>query len=163
MPNYPFIWNFYSHAPYGTWQNRLRTLIEQYHFYSHAPYGTWLLGWRFWFLFWYFYSHAPYGTWPILSFVFVNYFLFLLTRPLRDVTFQNHLLLALTNISTHTPLTGRDKLIRFLWSVTLNFYSHAPYGTWQKVVIISAVSVYFYSHAPYGTWHWPISSVIPVW
>ena len=163
MPNYPFIWNFYSHAPYGTWQNRLRTLIEQYHFYSHAPYGTWLLGWRFWFLFWYFYSHAPYGTWPILSFVFVNYFLFLLTRPLRDVTsfafasalalqflltrplrdvtFQNHLLLALTNISTHTPLTGRDKLIRFLWSVTLNFYSHAPYGTW----------------------HWPISSVIPVW
>ena len=39
---------------------------------------------------------------------------FLLTRPLRDVTFQNHLLLALTNISTHTPLTGRDKLIRFL-------------------------------------------------
>ena len=78
----------------------------------------------------YFYSHAPYGTWPMrgndvkypMSFLLTRplrdvtfldwrfwfYLVFLLTRPLRDVTISEIEAYNNNCISTHTPLTGRD-------------------------------------------------------
>ena len=86
---------------------------NQYYFYSHAPCGTWH---------WLclicppdidFYSHAPCGTWHLmLNFIWV-FISFLLTRPLRDVTF-----------SFSAPE-----------SVLSDFYSHAPCGTWRHIWI----------------------------
>ena len=54
---------------------------------------------------------------------------FLLTRPSRDVTkhcvvsYHNH------DISTHTPLAGRDRPIFPAMQKKIHFYSHAPRGT----------------------------------
>ena len=42
---------------------------------------------------------------------FVSILLFLLTRPLRDVTYNHYTLVFLFYISTHTPLAGRDKTV----------------------------------------------------
>ena len=54
---------------------------------------------------------------------------FLLTRPLRDVTYLLGKIILVVLISTHTPLTGRDGE-NHIGSVSVdNFYSHAPYGT----------------------------------
>ena len=144
-----------------------------------------------------FYSHAPYGTWLPDSENGVNPLLFLLTRPLRDVTRGRLARLVITNrflltrplrdvtcssvlacgsssISTHTPLTGRDRIPWWytdhktisthtpltgrdarefgLPQARENFYSHAPYGTWQFFVTLTFDRSNFYSHAPYGTW-----------
>ena len=55
--------------------------------------------------------------------------IFLLTRPLRDVTVLNGEQNDETFISTHTPLTGRDLCELRYQSLIDNFYSHAPYGT----------------------------------
>ena len=122
-----------------------------------------------------FYSHAPYGTWLPDSENGVNPLLFLLTRPLRDVTRGRLARLVITNrflltrplrdvtcssvlacgsssISTHTPLTGRDAREFGLPQARENFYSHAPYGTWQFFVTLTFDRSNFYSHAPYGTW-----------
>ena len=81
-----FLLDFYSHAPYGTWLNPVFEDATGRNFYSHAPYGTWpfLIG-VFDFI-WYFYSHAPYGTWPFRKLKRIIIIVFLLTRPLRDVT-----------------------------------------------------------------------------
>ena len=55
---------------------------------------------------------------------------FLLTRPLRDVTACCRWLLEQRGISTHTPLTGRDRYaLACNFPLISNFYSHAPYGT----------------------------------
>ena len=44
------------------------------------------------------------------SFTNPSAIIFLLTRPLRDVTFQHRDYKIVDHISTHTPLTGRDML-----------------------------------------------------
>ena len=54
---------------------------------------------------------------------------FLLTRPLRDVTISIKLLTCLIRISTHTPLAGRDRLQLGYDNYPFYFYSHAPCGT----------------------------------
>ena len=145
--------NFYSHAPYGTWPDIARRLYPDIDFYSHAPYGTWLCtGFKI-FSCSNFYSHAPYGTWLWTKEYHLSVLQFLLTRPLRDVTILcrtfftiSQFLLTrplrdVTNylphhrrylwISTHTPLTGRDKPSLSMDMTLWNFYSHAPYGTWR--------------------------------
>ena len=87
-----------------------------------------------------FYSHAPYGTWQtitingydIVKFLLtrplrdVTHFvmscgkiwIFLLTRPLRDVTYSQRHRSGEPDISTHTPLTGRDRYILYLCNGT---------------------------------------------
>ena len=59
----------------------------------------------------------------------VLHFRFLLTRPLRDVTHLIDSHSVLTAISTHTPLAGRDDIIMYYPFAFKNFYSHAPCGT----------------------------------
>ena len=56
-----------------------------------------------------FYSHAPYGTWRYNRVSRDTAIGFLLTRHLRDVTHLLCRIIRLSEISTHTPLTGRDK------------------------------------------------------
>ena len=58
-------WNFYSHAPCGTWRCHNPQTWD-----SHSD----------------FYSHAPCGTWPRSDACHPPTFTFLLTRPMRDVT-----------------------------------------------------------------------------
>ena len=59
----------------------------------------------------------------------VLHFRFLLTRPLRDVTHLIDSHSVLTAISTHTPLAGRDIFPSAFPLRRLYFYSHAPCGT----------------------------------
>ena len=100
------------------------------HFYSHAPYGTWL-AWRNPLArFKNFYSHAPYGTWRNSTGKSVNYKVISTHTPLTGRDFAFVCTVQLVAISTHTPLTGRDMTALKLIKISLNFYSHAPYGTW---------------------------------
>ena len=79
--------------------------------------------------------------------------IFLLTRPLRDVTPDEPKPDEPKPISTHTPLTGRDCFWGGRFSKRFHFYSHAPYGTWPISPIQNTIANgNFYSHAPYGTW-----------
>ena len=126
--------NFYSHAPYGTWQFFVTLTFDRSNFYSHAPYGTWRGYYMFIDLEFNFYSHAPYGTWRYSPSFSTHCSRFLLTRPLRDVTSANHPYIQLCSISTHTPLTGRDMRMAKPLREQVNFYSHAPYGTWPYIL-----------------------------
>ena len=54
---------------------------------------------------------------------------FLLTRPSRDVTTYGGSYMETSNISTHTPLAGRDMIAEKMEKLFENFYSHAPRGT----------------------------------
>ena len=54
---------------------------------------------------------------------------FLLTRPLRDVTIAVHTVIIGVEISTHTPLAGRDQNLDYVQNDIDDFYSHAPCGT----------------------------------
>ena len=55
-----------------------------------------------------FYPHPPRGTRPLPGYSADYISTFLLTRPSRDVTDSQSRRLSLCNISTHTPLAGRD-------------------------------------------------------
>ena len=145
--------DFYSHAPYGTWRVKVFLSSSRNHFYSHAPYGTWHILLSQTLLQSYFYSHAPYGTWRSSTGITRLSIIFLLTRPLRDVTPDEPKPDEPKPISTHTPLTGRDCFWGGRFSKRFHFYSHAPYGTWPISPIQNTIANgNFYSHAPYGTW-----------
>ena len=99
--------------------------------------------------------------------------LFLLTRPLRDVTLlmvhgscpydiSTHtpltgrdgllwLPLSSAAISTHTPLTGRDPAaVEVQFSTTIS--THTPLtGRDRRIYLMIVALIDFYSHAPYGT------------
>ena len=165
---------FYSHAPYGTWRFCKSKGLCKIYFYSHAPYGTWLsLSLKCYYPL-HFYSHAPYGTWPAWEPFPLAIEIFLLTRPLRDVTISFSFSSSWSYISTHTPLTGRDHItpilcLRFListhtpltgrdWLPGPFFHipaisTHTPL-TGRDLVCgrVPRTTGYFYSHAPYGTW-----------
>ena len=55
--------------------------------------------------------------------------IFLLTRPLRDVTQLIYQITEGIDISTHTPLAGRDYVDGDVLALPCDFYSHAPCGT----------------------------------
>ena len=175
-------WDFYSHAPYGTWQYSLYPRRLCWHFYSHAPCGTWLQGRGTLTIEYNFYSHAPCGTWQGFLQSEGLVLTFLLTRPLRDVTWLEDTDPEYINISTHTPLAGRDLIRETKDSQCGDFYSHAPCGTWRRKHsgISRRISIsthtplagrdktlhlqwlwpgHFYSHAPCGTWH---TATIPI-
>ena len=122
------------------------------------------------FVMWNFYSHAPCGTWPNRADVICLNTLFLLTRPLRDVTCQMEKAAVTDLISTHTPLAGRDSVI---WIVRMyhiisthtplagrdtaedilksspnNFYSHAPCGTWRSIDVMDRYGFTISTHTP---------------
>ena len=60
--------------------------------------------------------------------IHLKYPIFLLTRPSRGVTKMADAEEDYTEISTHTPLAGRDCLIPQGGTVEYHFYSHAPRG-----------------------------------
>ena len=76
---------------------------------------------------------------------------FLLTRPLRDVTIALCPRDSIVPISTHTPLAGRDQVVR----AVREFFcisTHTPLAG-RDVVYLTGLAneIYFYSHAPCGT------------
>ena len=76
---------------------------------------------------------------------------FLLTRPLRDVTYLLGKIILVVLISTHTPLTGRDGDY-FRNVIFCEISTHTPLTGRDGENHIGSVSVdNFYSHAPYGT------------
>ena len=56
----------------------------------------------------------------------------------------------ITDISTHTPLAGRDCPFDSCCLQRADFYSHAPRGARHLTTSPSRLSNYFYSHAPRG-------------
>ena len=82
---------------------------------------------------------------PSLSFVF------LLTRPLRDVTHCNKHFAFAFRISTHTPLAGRDEALSSE-NAELKISTHTPLAGRDAIIpTVSEDICYFYSHAPCGT------------
>ena len=79
------------------------------------------------------------------------YNLFLLTRPLRDVTSVKNKLSEIGSISTHTPLAGRD--ITGIQDLTVTVIStHTPLAGRDINGFIPIMDAWnFYSHAPCGT------------
>ena len=124
--------NFYSHAPYGTWQHQHRWLTAEMDFYSHAPYGTWQVTAPFTNRCRPISTHTPLtGRDPPYAET-QNYVSISTHTPLTGRDGSDRPCPGCQNISTHTPLTGRDvssQTWHFYWNY---FYSHAPYGTWRK-------------------------------
>ena len=75
-----------------------------------------------------FYSHAPRGARHIEYWNKRPDFTFLLTRPSRGATITSRVVYTDSDISTHTPLAGRDNMIVPEAVTSINFYSHAPRG-----------------------------------
>ena len=107
------IQHFYSHAPRGTWRDKLQGILNSKDFYSHAPRGTWLRkclknpGHHGFLL------TRPSRDVTDLSPVHRWSSWFLLTRPSRDVTFFLDTPISRPQISTHTPLAGRDIVVLY--------------------------------------------------
>ena len=77
---------------------------------------------------------------------------FLLTRPLRDVTEITGMKIGYDAISTHTPLAGRDHLSSPFPSGFWPISTHTPLAGRDQTISLSHHSLkYFYSHAPCGT------------
>ena len=64
-----------------------------------------------------------------LARIWLNVLRFLLTRPSRDVTEDLDKRVKTLEISTHTPLAGRDYASNVYTYADADFYSHAPRGT----------------------------------
>ncbi len=60
-------------------------------------------------------------------------------------------------ISTHTPLTGCNRVSTSGTTGSFNFYSHTPHGVQRNKYFISFYPNNFYSHTPHGVQHWNIS------
>ncbi len=99
-----------------------------------------------------FYSHAPCGTWHICPDNSNTSGIFLLTRPLRDVTSSSVISHSFTvDFYSHAPC-GTWRCPAMQGCPAMHFYSHAPCGTWQTLTSTREVYMHFYSHAPCGTW-----------
>ena len=98
-----------------------------------------------------FYSHAPRGARHFSDTPYSRHIEFLLTRPSRGATCKRILQFEKMEISTHTPLAGRD---------TVGAVSHEKPGEFLltrpsrgATIAIGGAGVYvknFYSHAPRG-------------
>ena len=100
---------------------------------THTP-----LAGRDWSVYWLsfeafnFYSHAPRGARRMSRINVLILLKFLLTRPSRGATYFNYNMWYYIIISTHTPLAGRDFLVKRSRTNYQNFYSHAPRGARLK-------------------------------
>ena len=83
-------------------------------------------------------SHAPCGARRHVIHQFNIIFLFQLTRPLRGATAQLWRGYIRCDISTHTPLAGRDRCVVPLVPVAVDFNSHAPCGARREGRMICA-------------------------
>ena len=110
--------DFNSHAPCGARPVLRRRQQHIRHFNSHAPCGARLLA-----------VNADRRAVP-----------FQLTRPLRGATRGLALIRMMEEISTHTPLAGRDKIGAGRVTNRGNFNSHAPCGA-RQIGISGDISV----------------------
>ena len=120
--------DFYSHAPCGARPCSQYARAHSEHFYSHAPCGARRMDTTCW----------------------SRTMAFLLTRPLRGATFANLGEQPVLNISTHTPLAGRDDL-DFYYLPVPGISTHTPLAgrdCSQSYCLGSLEN--FYSHAPCG-------------
>ena len=78
---------------------------------------------------------------------------FLLTRPLRDVTMGEQGKFQHSDISTHTPLAGRDKVIPENTALGQVISTHTPLAGRDDCTVLTGLKCtqHFYSHAPCGT------------
>ena len=100
--------DFYSHAPRGARLIEIGKCLEAANFYSHAPRGARPDGRARHGAVIDFYSHAPRGARQNTESAHMARSQFLLTRPSRGATPQPNTLMHIPEISTHTPLAGRD-------------------------------------------------------
>ena len=76
---------------------------------------------------------------------------FLLTRPLRDVTDDASNAVIQYNISTHTPLAGRDDhLLKIPGDLLISTHTPLAGRDMDAQLILRRIND-FYSHAPCGT------------
>ena len=75
---------------------------------------------------------------------------FQLTRPLRGATIDSGLRLDAADISTHTPLAGRDAVEDLRRTSFQHFNSHAPCGARPHPDGSVPLPLNFNSHAPCG-------------
>ena len=76
---------------------------------------------------------------------------FLLTRPSRDVTASLFCVFNASQISTHTPLAGRDHLSKVFYRL-YNISTHTPLAGRDSFQLLPDLCQRnFYSHAPRGT------------
>ena len=125
--------NFYSHAPRGARHRQSPENTASDNFYSHAPRGARLLpaaqavpppeN---------FYSHAPRGARRLWRASWDPTSKFLLTRPSRGATVHDPAGSGGTEISTHTPLAGRDVPSFAAFSMCL-ISTHTPLAGRDKV------------------------------
>ena len=127
--------NFYSHAPRGARQFRPALIAVLLEISTHTPLaGRDNKDLRSTQSQLNFYSHAPRGARPHFCKNKASNRQFLLTRPSRGATSAYPSLTCPKQISTHTPLAGRDRKLVRLHSRPMYFYSHAPRGARQDFV-----------------------------
>ena len=97
-----------------------------------------------------FYSHAPRGARLRCGMDRCRSSRFLLTRPSRGATDAKDNIDYYNQISTHTPLAGRDSNGRRRAAESYDFYSHAPRGARRELIAQYGFLSDFYSHAPRG-------------
>ena len=117
-------WYFYSHTPHGV---QLKYGGTQYHgknFYSHTPHGV---------------QQTTDRNKP-----------FLLTHPSRGATWRTQAMEMERRISTHTPLTGCNKMAGRPRIEISHFYSHTPHGVQLAPNLRDEAYINFYSHTPHG-------------
>ena len=97
-------------------------------------------------------THTPLAGRDSLSAVLMrSYGVFLLTRPLRDVTVEKQDNDTGMLISTHTPLAGRDVYLGVAYS-SHTISTHTPLAGRDDIESFRISSHnHFYSHAPCGT------------
>ena len=95
-----------------------------------------------------FYSHAPRGARLLSSGPKSPTIQFLLTRPSRGATHRGIGFRSAYFISTHTPLAGRDQVVRGHAEIFGNFYSHAPRGARLEALQKRAELTEISTHTP---------------
>ena len=136
-------------ATCGTWRYTCGSIWMFWDFYSHAPCGTWHVCWYAWLTI----VRAFLLTRPLRDVTVeinrrVALMEFLLTRPLRDVTKQLKRKVTVGDISTHTPLAGRDRCVYSYSATDCYFYSHAPCGTWHRSLLRPTTHPVISTHTP---------------
>ena len=95
-------------------------------------------------------SHAPCGARLSFSTLTPSSVEFQLTRPLRGATGEKRTIVGTYEISTHTPLAGRDEIVKII-NVDKKISTHTPLaGRDDKDIAPYDFLAHFNSHAPCG-------------
>ena len=125
------LFHFYSHIPCGMWLSYIWSIKITKIISTHTSrvgcdrYTDWseILVINF-------YSHIPCGMWLRQYLCSLQYFSFLLTHPVWDVTPTEAAPTPTRGISTHTSRVGCDPECLPCLLLYFHFYSHIPCGMW---------------------------------